>query len=1253
MLDSSAEHKPLLNRQLFSKPIVRLPVWISLSVVFFLSILGIAGWVFNIPFFKSFSLQWVPIKPFTAIGLFIIAIALLINHLELKSRFFRILSFFIAGLICIAGLFTIFIHISLFNTGNESSILLRFPSLQPFISTDGRMPFLTSTGILLTGCILFLFHWKNKRNSAIAHFLIFMIYLITYYAIASYILGMRDVTGFNGSSVSLHCILSLCAIGVAVLSMRPDTWLMKFYTIRDTAGIITRRLLILAILVPIAIGWIRLHGEKTEFFTYEEGVIIAATFYAFLLIILTWIIAVYIRKIDKKRATTERALINSEKRYHDQAIRLEVISKILNSSFSLSDEAAVGNKCLDMIKDLIPCESGFIALLTNNVLLTVAATIPEEKYSQLRNSIFHKPGKSFQSYGIFAEVLIEGKTIVTNSPSKQYISFLPKGHPPLKSVICVPLIHSKKTIGMILLANRLNGFSKTDQETMELIAPFIGEAIVSKQAEKALRISEEKFRNMVKYAPTVIFEMDMRGTKFFNVNNTGYEILGYTSEELYSVRPVDLLDSKSILQFKELVLQKLTGGLIDESLEYNVKKKNGEWLSVLVNIGKVVYPDEPEPNILVIAYDITMRKKLEKNLEESEKKFRELVRFAPTAIYEVDFINQKFLTINDATCLMTGYTREELLSMNVMDLLTNDSKQELLSRISKIHEGETPPGQVEYKVIRKDGQIINAVLNMKFHFDENGKPYGALVVGHDITERKMAQEALSESELKLKENVSKLKQIEKELIATNQKYEELLTNARSIIVKIDTDGICTYINEYGLDFFNFDMHEIAGKPITETIVPQFESTGRNLKKLIDRIKNDPDRYSININENQKKNGERVWIEWHNKATYDKNNKKTGYIAIGIDISARKRTEADLKESKAKLLSVLNATQESIYMLDINGTITMSNSTGLRRLNKLSDSEIIGHNIRDFMPEPVAKQRIAKLEEVISTRKPIKFDDSNEGRNFTHNYFPVFKDNNVTSVVIYSRDITKRKRAESRLRENEAKLRDVVATKDKFFNIVAHDLKNPFTSMLGSTELLLNNINDLDKKNIHELSSILYDSAKSGYAILQNLLDWSRSQTGLLKINNENINLRTMIDENISALQLAISKKEIKIYSRVNEDIPIFADKNMINTILRNILSNAVKFTHRTGQINISVNKTHDLIIVSVKDSGIGIPADKIQTLFRLETKHFMPGTANEQGTGLGLKLTKEFVEKLGGTIWVESQPGKGSDFRFSIPLRKE
>ncbi len=250
------------------------------------------------------------------------------------------------------------------------------------------------------------------------------------------------------------------------------------------------------------------------------------------------------------------------------------------------------------------------------------------------------------------------------------------------------------------------------------------------------------------------------------------------------------------------------------------------------------------------------------------------------------------------------------------------------------------------------------------------------------------------------------------------------------------------------------------------------------------------------------------------------------------------------------------------------------------------------------------------------------------------------------------ELRERQIIEESLKESKLRLTELIATKDKFFNIIAHDLKNPFTCLLGSTEILNDNIQLMDKEKIRKLVQILNDSAKSGYAILENLLEWARTQTGLIIFNPEMINIKKLIDENIHNLQLSSNKKEINLFSELNEDLFIVADKNMINTVIRNLLSNAIKFTHNYGIVIVSTEVKDGEAIISIRDTGIGIPKASINKLFRIDTKFTRPGTDKEQGTGLGLKVSKEFIEMHGGKIWVKSTVNKGSEFIFSIPVNK-
>lgn len=579
-----------------------------------------------------------------------------------------------------------------------------------------------------------------------------------------------------------------------------------------------------------------------------------------------------------------------------------------------------------------------------------------------------------------------------------------------------------------------------------------------------------------------------------------------------------------------------------------------------------------------------------------------------------------------------GWKREEVLGKLLLDLnLVYADDMPIVNRIiERLSSGDELILISSNRNLTKSGEVIECIWYNSVLVDEKRHMSSVISLIQDIT---------------------LVKKTERELLESKEIYKELVTNAKGIIIKQDRNGVITFINEFGQDFFGFTEKELVGKTATGTIVPEIESSGRKMDEIVESIYEDPDKYSININENVKKNGERVWIEWHNKALFDKKGDRTGHLAIGVDITKRRKAEEALKESQEKLLSVLNATQESVYMFDREGRFIISNATGVRRLSRTSVNELIGHDFKDFMNPDLAHERQEKLEQVFVSGKPIEFEDERGGMMFHHSFFPVIKNDKVAYVVTYSTNITERKKAEIELKESKAQLLELIATKDKFFNIVAHDLKNPFTSLLGSSELLYKNINQMETESIRELALILNDSAKGGYAILQNLLDWSRSQTGLIKYKPERIHLNDIIEENISNLQLQASVKEINLYNNTKEKIIIVSDKNMINTILRNLLGNALKYTHRRGSVFVKANIKSGEVHISVKDTGIGISKEDIEKLFRLDSKLSNPGTANELGTGLGLKLCREFAEKMGGSIHVESTQNEGSNFVLSIPVK--
>ena len=227
------------------------------------------------------------------------------------------------------------------------------------------------------------------------------------------------------------------------------------------------------------------------------------------------------------------------------------------------------------------------------------------------------------------------------------------------------------------------------------------------------------------------------------------------------------------------------------------------------------------------------------------------------------------------------------------------------------------------------------------------------------------------------------------------------------------------------------------------------------------------------------------------------------------------------------------------------------------------------------------------------------------------------------------------------------------TKDKFFSIIAHDLKNPFNTLIGYSELLKNDFRELADNEISKQLNIIFSTSKNGYALLDNLLQWAQSQTNIIQFKPVKIKLRKLVQECIENIENQSKLKEIEIINNVPEKFEFTGDENQLKTILRNLIYNAVKFTSRNGLIIIKSEKTSSDILISVKDTGIGISEVDIKNLFKIEKLFSKSGTNNEKGSGLGLILCKEFIEKQGGRIWVESVAGYGSEFKFILPVFKK
>ncbi len=361
----------------------------------------------------------------------------------------------------------------------------------------------------------------------------------------------------------------------------------------------------------------------------------------------------------------------------------------------------------------------------------------------------------------------------------------------------------------------------------------------------------------------------------------------------------------------------------------------------------------------------------------------------------------------------------------------------------------------------------------------------------------------------------------------------------------------------------------------------------------------------------------------------------------------------ITEKNIFLQVLMDTIPNPMFYTDTKGRLLGCNKA-FRTFHHKSEDELKGTVVYDLYSKDVANACFKEdllLRENKGMRQfelRIKLDDGKEHNLIFYKNTYLDSKNEFAGLLGIMLDITNRKKAEDRLKRSEKKLRELNATKDKFFSIIAHDLKNPFNVILGFSELLYTGYErygDDEKKN---MIKNLHEASANTYKLLQNLLEWAKAQLGKITVKQEVFDLKNIADENFEVFSSVAKSKNIKIESDIPYKTLVKADKNMINTVVRNLISNAIKFTPEGGKIKISARILNGHTEFCVADNGVGIKSEDIDKLFSISEQFRSVGTNNETGSGLGLILCKEFVEKNGGTIWVESEYKSGSKFRFIL-----
>lgn len=601
-----------------------------------------------------------------------------------------------------------------------------------------------------------------------------------------------------------------------------------------------------------------------------------------------------------------------------------------------------------------------------------------------------------------------------------------------------------------------------------------------------------------------------------------------------------------------------------------------------------------------------------------EKIIENIADLLPIGIYRTS-PDGKIIYANKALADILEYNLEELLNISVKDLylLTNDRD----NKIRLLTNSKEPTICQEINLKTKSGKTILVKDTGNVIKDNNNKVISFEGILEDISETKIAEKALKESEARYK-------------ILTDITIEGIIIHKEGIIV--DVNPSVQKITGFSSDF-------VKGKNILEFIHPNSLdfaksklNTGFSGSLEIEIVC--ADKSSLNL-EIEAKN---VIIEGED------------YRVVAFrDITERKKIEKD----NLALSTAVKQSPTSIIITDTQGIIEYTNPK-FTEITGYTYDEVIGKNPNILKTGHTVSEDYKKLWETITNGNTWRGEFLNKRKNGDHYWelasiSPIIDENEtIIKYIAVKEDITERKKTEDALIHSEKELMQANATKNMFFSIIAHDLKGPVGNFIQLLDLLKENFNEIsDEEKLDYINMLLGLSGKTN-KLLDDLLLWARIQMNTLEFDINKVNLKALVNFSMSFVEEKAIEKNIKIISDI-DNISVKINESSVNTVIRNLLSNSIKFSHKNSKVYIKseISESTNSIEISVKDNGVGIPKESIDNLFKIETTFSTYGTNKEKGTGLGLIICKELIEKNNGIIRVESEEKVGSTFYITLPIK--
>ena len=751
------------------------------------------------------------------------------------------------------------------------------------------------------------------------------------------------------------------------------------------------------------------------------------------------------------------------------------------------------------------------------------------------------------------------------------------------------------------------------------ICTTIQDITARKQTEEALQKSEIKYRDMVEQINDVIFTTDIRGNITY-ISPMVKSLGGYSPEEMTGHPLAEFLDPE-YLQNVQAQFQKVISGKC-EPFEYRVKTKSGGFCWVRSSSRPILEGNKPI-GLRGVLTDITELKQK----EETFSLLNHTVKSIGECISITD-VHDKILFVNQAFLRTYGYTEEEIIGKQIEMVRADTTKKD--DSIFKSTELGGWQGELLNK--KKDGTVFPISLTTSIVYGEKQQPIAHVGVAVDITERKRVEEKLQESE---------------------EKYRSIFENVQDVYYEALIDGTILEVSP-SIEIISkgqYHRDDLIGKSMNE-FYPNTEERRALLSTLEER--ESVTDFEVTL---RNRDGSQIPCSISSKVHADAQGHPEKIIGSMRDITKRRQAEEKLKRSEEMLKSVFASTPDSITVTDLDGRITLANQATADIRDISSADQLIGKSFYDLIAEEERHRAEESMKKVMTLGvvKNIEFIGlKGNNERFTGELsISVLKDSagRTSGFVGIAKDITERKLTESALKEAKEAAEAAVKAKSEFLAVMSHEIRTPMNGVIGMTDLLA--LTELTTEQSDYVETIRI-SGETLLSVINDVLDFSKIESSKVELEEEPFELNVCIEEVLDLPVPRVQQKNLDLLYRVDPKIPPFivGDRLRLRQILYNLVGNAIKFTEK-GEIVISVGLNHQYdksleLLFAVKDTGIGIPANKLEKLFKPFSQADSSTTRKYGGTGLGLAISMRLVELMGGRIWAESKEGEGSTFSFTI-----